>query len=457
MTTKEQKRIQVLNGVNAGQVTGAQAAGLMGLSERHTRRLLAAYRKEGASAIAHGNRGGKPATTTDASTRQRVQALAEGRYAGFNHTHLTEMLAEREGIALSRSTVRRVLLAGGVRSPRPRRSPKRYSRRERYPQEGMLLQVDGSWHDWLVGRGPNLTLVGAVDDATGTVPAALFREQEDAHGYMLMLKKTIERHGVPVALYSDRHGIFQRSAKEPESLAEQLRGRRAPTQFGRALQELDIDLVLARTPQAKGRIERLWGTFQDRLISEMRLAGACSMEQANRVLSEFLPRFNSQFGVVAAQPGAAYRHLPSGTCLDSVLCFKYIRTVANDNTVQFSGTTVQIKPDQYRPSYARADVEVQERLDGSIVVAYRGRTLAAQQAPRGPVEIRARSGRRANGRSHVEVSDGRSNGNHPRHGDDERRNGAKRPQGAHPHPTARTKNSTRKPAPNHPWRRQRLT
>ena len=181
------------------------------------------------------------------------------------------------------------------------------------------------------------------------------------------------------------------------------------------------------------------------------------MEQANRVLSEFLPRFNSQFGVVAAQPGAAYRHLPSGTCLDSVLCFKYIRTVANDNTVQFSGTTVQIKPDQYRPSYARADVEVQERLDGSIVVAYRGRTLAAQQAPRGPVEIRARSGRRANGRSHVEVSDGRSNGNHPRHGDDERRNGAKRPQGAHPHPTARTKNSTRKPAPNHPWRRQRLT
>ena len=160
-----------MNGVNAGQVTGAQAAGLMGLSERHTRRLLAAYRKEGASAIAHGNRGRKPATTTDASTRQRVQALAEGRYAGFNHTHLTEMLAEREGIALSRSTVRRVLLAGGVRSPRPRRSPKRYSRRERYPQEGMLLQVDGSWHDWLVGRGPNLTLVGAVDDATGTPPA----------------------------------------------------------------------------------------------------------------------------------------------------------------------------------------------------------------------------------------------------------------------------------------------
>ena len=188
--------------------------------------------------------------------------MAEGPYAGLNHTHLTEMLSEREGIDLSRSTVRRVLLAGGVRSPRPRRAPRRYSRRERYSQNGMLLQVDGSRHDWLQGRGPHLTLVGAVDDATGMVPAALFREQEDAQGYLMMLREIIEQHGVPVALYSDRHGIFQRSPKEPESLAEQLRGRRDPTQFGRALRELDNGLVLAHTPQAKGRIERVWGTFQ---------------------------------------------------------------------------------------------------------------------------------------------------------------------------------------------------
>ena len=160
-----------------------------------------------------------------------------------------------------------------------------------------MLQVDGSRHDWLQGRGPYLTLIGAVDDATGTVPFALFRQQEDAHGYMLMLKNIIEHHGVPLTLYSDRHSIFQRSPKDPESLEEQLQGRRAPTQFGRAMEELDIQLIMAHTPQAKGRIERVWGTFQDRLVSELRLAGATTIQQADNVLWDFLPRFNQRFAV----------------------------------------------------------------------------------------------------------------------------------------------------------------
>ena len=254
----------------------AEAAELMRVSERHAWRLLAAYRKEGAAGVAHGNRGRRPSTATSPETQERVTALAKGRYAGFNHSHLTELLAEREGVRLSRSTVRRVLLAGGVRSPRRRRARKRYLRRERYPQEGMLLQIDGSRHDWLEGRGPRLTLIGAVDDATGTVPFALFREQEDAHGYLLMLKEIIDRRGVPMALYSDRHSIFQRSPRESESRDEQLRGRREPTQFARALEELGIELIMAHTPQAKGRVERAWDTFQDRLVSEMRLAGAAT-------------------------------------------------------------------------------------------------------------------------------------------------------------------------------------
>ena len=435
MTTKEQSRIQVLNGVMEGKVTVAQAAGLMGVSQRHGWRLLAAYREKGAAAVAHGNRGRKPATTTCPRRQQRVMELAEGPYAGLNHTHLTEMLAEREDVHLSRSTVRRVLLAGGLRSPRRRRASKRYSRRERYPQEGMLLQIDGSRHDWLQGRGPYLTLVGAVDDATGTVPFALFRQQEDAHGYMLMLKDIIDHHGVPLALYSDRHGIFQRSPKEPESLEEQLRGRRDPTQFGRALEELGIRLIQAHTPQAKGRIERVWGTFQDRLVSEMRLAGATTIEQANKVLWDFLPRFNRQFGVPAAEPGTAYRQLPTGVCLDAVLCFKYIRTVANDNTVRFNGATLQILAHDLRASYARAKVEVQERLDGSIVAAYRGRTLAAEPAATEPVTLRARSGRRANGHCTPDVAGSGSND-------------------AHLCPTTKTKtDSLSRPAPNHPWRR----
>ncbi len=198
---------------------------------------------------------------------------------------------------------------------------------------------------------------------------------------MLMLKDIIERHGVPLALYSDRHGIFQRSPKEPESLDEQLRGRRDPTQFGRALEELDIRLIMAHTPQAKGRVERAWGTFQDRLVSELRLAGVTTIEQANQVLWNFIPRYNERFAVAPAQPGSAYRPLPAGVSLDETLCFKYLRTVANDNTVQFDSAAIQLLSDDHRASYARATVEVQERLDGSIVVTYHGRTLAAKPAP----------------------------------------------------------------------------
>ena len=297
------------------------------------------------------------------------------------------MLAKREGIKLSRSTIRRILLTGGMRSLRGRRAPRRYSRRERYPQEGMLLQINGSRHDWLQGRGPHLTLVGAVDDATGTVPFALFRQQEDAHGYMLMLKGIIDRHGVPLALYNDRHGLFQRSPKEPKSLDEQLRGRRDPTQFGRALEELDIRLIMAHTPQAKGRIERAWDTFQDRLVSGLRLAGVKTIEQYNQVLWNSLPHYNQRFGVAPAQPGSAYRQLPAGVSLDAVLSFKYLRTVPNDNTVRCNGAAIQILPDAYRATYARAHVEVQERLDGSIVVTHQGRTLAAEPAP---VEVQER-------------------------------------------------------------------
>ena len=259
MTTREQSRIQVLNGVIERKVSMAEAAELMRVSERHAWRLLATYRKEGAAGVAHGNKSRRPSTATSLETQEQVTALAKGRYAGFNHSHLTELLAEREGVRLSRSTVRRVLLAGGVRSPRRR-----------------------------------------------------------------LLKEIIARRGVPMALYSDRHSIFQRSPQEVESRDEQLQGRREPTQFARALEELGITLIMAHTPQAKGRVERAWDTFQDRLVSEMRLAGAATIEEANRMLGDFLPRYDRQFGVAPAQPEPAYRPLPPGVSLDAVLCFKYL-------------------------------------------------------------------------------------------------------------------------------------
>ncbi len=420
LNQREQQRLMVLNRVERGEITGVDAAVLMGLGLRQVRRLLAAYRREGGAALAHGNRGRRPVHTLSEDIRRQVVELARGRYEGFNHHHLTELLAEREGLELSRSSVWRILTTAGLKSSRHRRPAKHRCRRERYPQEGMLLQIDGSQHDWLEGRGPYLTLIAAIDDATGTVAGAVFRDQEDTQGYFLMLRQVISANGVPLALYSDRHGIFQRSPREPETLEEQLAGERQPTQFGRSLKELGVQTVFALSPQAKGRIERLFGTLQDRLVSELRLAGAATMEMANRTLQDFLPRFNARFGVPASLPGKAYRQ-PLTVDLDSVLCFKYQRTVAADNTIRFAGRTLQ------RPSYAYARVEVQERLDGSLVVSYQGEKIASTQAPDNPVKLRARKTRPF---THVET-----------------------PQKPLVRALTNPSSHNRKPSPNHPWKR----
>jgi transposase len=209
LTQQEQARLEILNRVLQGWVHVVEAAHILGVSERHAWRLLAAYRKEGAAALAHGNRGQRPVNATPQEVRDTVITLARTQYVGLNHTHLTELLAEREGIGLARSTVRNILMGAGVSSPRRRRPPRHRERRERKPQEGMLLQLDGSPHDWLMGRGPKLTLLLAVDDATGTIPAALFRDQEDTQGYLLLFQDIVRRHGIPLAVYTDRHAVFQ--------------------------------------------------------------------------------------------------------------------------------------------------------------------------------------------------------------------------------------------------------
>ncbi|MBL7120098.1 MAG: ISNCY family transposase [Dehalococcoidia bacterium] len=410
---------------------------MLGLSLRHVRRLLAAYRKEGAAAIAHGNRGGKPRHTVDANRRRRVLELAQSTYTGFNTQHLTEIMAEREGIVLSRSTVRRILLEAGIRSPRKRRPPKHRSRRERYPQKGMLLQIDGppeAGHDWLQGRGPYLSLIGAIDDATNEVPYALFRQQEDAQGYFLLLRQIVASHGIPLALYHDRHGIFERSPKESESLEEQLAGERKPTQFGRLLQELGITSIPSYSPQARGRIERLWGTSQDRLVAELRLAGARTLQEANQVLWHFIPGYNSKFMVPAAEPGSAYSQPRQGFIPHEVFCFKYQRTVGADNVVSFGNHRLQIEPGNGRLSYARAKVEVHERLDGSLALYYQGHCLASKPAPSDAPTLRARQLPR--------VTPSITKPNNPL------------PQVTSHQKTQKPKRDPYlKPAPNHPWRR----
>jgi len=415
-------------------MTGGEAVEVLGLCLRHVRRLVAAYRKEGAAALAHGNRGRKPSHAVGAGMKRQVLKLAQSTYQGCNNQHFTELLAEREGITLSRSSVRRILLEAGIRSPRRRRAAKHRSRRERYPQEGMLLQTDGSRHDWLEGRGPWLSLIGAIDDATGRVPHALFRYQEDAQGYFLLLRQIVDGYGIPMALYHDRHGIFERSKGEPESLEEQLEGRKRATQLGRLMEELGINSITSRSPQARGRIERLWGTFQDRLVSELRLAGARTLEEANQVLWHFLPRYNQRFAIPATQSGSAYRQPGEGFIPDELFCFKYQRTVGLDNVLRLGEHRLQIMPTNGRLSYARTRVEVHERMDGSLAVYYQGRCLATKAAPSEAPVLRVRNVARI--LPNMPKSDGLTMSPITA-------NRTSEPKAPHRH----------KPGPDHPWRR----
>ena len=385
LTQQEQARLQVLNHLLAGYMTTEQAATLLGVSTRHTRRILTAYRKEGAAALAHSNRGRRPSNATPETISEGIVHLARTRYAGVNHTHMSELLREHEGIDITRSTLRRLLVSAGENSPRGRRPPKHRVRRQRMPREGMLIQIDGSYHRWLGKEGPQFTLLLAMDDATGTVVNAMFCELENTRSYFLLLERLVRGRGIPLALYADRHAVFKYT---PPSEAAG-----APTQFSRAMDELGIQLIFALSPQAKGRVERAAGTFQDRLVSELRLSGASTIDDANHVLEDFLPRFNNRFKVPAREQEVAYRAVDDGMCLDRVLCFKYRRRVARDNTVRYRWRTLQLLPGTDRPTYAGAAVDVLEGLDDSLAVQHEGRIVPSQEAPPRPSVLRGFAGR----------------------------------------------------------------
>ncbi|HEX7475719.1 MAG TPA: ISNCY family transposase [Dehalococcoidales bacterium] len=381
MNRKEQNRLAVLSEINQRKLSIQQAAIIMELSVRHTKRLLAGFRRRGAAALAHGNRGRIPCNKTDASISEVVVDLARDKYRGFNQQHFSEKLGELEGIPLSRSTVRRILWQEGIASPRKRRAPKHRSRRERYPRSGMLLQTDGSPHDWLEGRGLKLCLIGAIDDATNEVVYAHFQTAETTAGYIRMLRSITFTHGIPLALYHDQHSIFELTENKTPSLEDQLAGKRPQTQLARMLNELGINSISAKSPQAKGRIERLWETFQDRLVSELRLAGVRTAWEANQILRWFLPDYNRRFTVQAKEPGSAYRPLPIDFKADAVFCYKYTRVVGIDNVVRFDQHRLQILPSSYRQSFARCRVEVQARLDNTLHIYFEGQPLKTKPAP----------------------------------------------------------------------------
>ena len=380
MTPKEQTRLQVLNSLMAEHMTLDQAATLMGVSTRHTRRMLAAYRERGVAAVAHGHRGRRAPNATPEAVLADVVHLAGTRYPWANHTHLGELLSEREGIDIGRTTLRRILVNAGLKSPRQRRPPKHRVRRQRMPREGMLIQVDGSFHPWLGDQVPPFTLLLAVDDATGTVADALFCEKEEAYTYFLLIQDLVQSAGIPVALYVDRHGVFRHTP------GSGLPG--TSTQFSRAMDELGIQMIFTLSPQAKGRVERAAGTLQDRLVTELGLAGAGSIGEANGVLEQFLTRYNRRFRIPPQCSESAYRPLDCDLYLDRVLCFKHRRKVAKDNTVKFQLHTLQLLPEPDRTSIAGAVVEVLEGLDGRLRVRHDGRIINAQEAPPSPVFLR---------------------------------------------------------------------
>ncbi|HTN71014.1 MAG TPA: ISNCY family transposase [Methylomirabilota bacterium] len=373
LTMKEEKRLEIIQRVYRGELTVVEAALILGVSERHCYRIKGRVSELGAKGVVHGNRGRPCRRKIKEKMVKRIVELAKGKYRGFNDRHLTEKLKEQERIELSREKIRRILRFHGIASPRKRRANKHRSRRDRRAAEGMMLQVDGSPHDWLEGRGPALCLIGAIDDASNKVPRAFFEEAESSWAYFRLFSDIFNKHGLAQSVYSDRHSVFW-TDREP-TLQEQLVNKRPTTEVGRGLEELGVNLILAGSPQAKGRIERLWGTFQDRLVSELRLAGAKNKAEAQAVLERYLAEHNRKFSKPPAQCEPAWRKA-SLTQIEQALCFKQQRTVAKDNTVSLEGTVFQIPKISPRRSYADKRIDVHVLLDGAVEFFYQKQKIA---------------------------------------------------------------------------------
>lgn len=367
LSQKELQRVSVISTCIKGDLACASAAELLCLSVRQIKRLKKRMREAGEAALAHANRGRPSHRRLPERTRQAVLRLARTKYTGFNDHHLTEKLNEIEGFSLSRETLRRLLRKEGLGSPRKRRAPAHRQRRPRVAREGELLQLDGSPHDWLEGRGPRLTALGMQDDATGKILSAQFFVSETTEGYFHLLQRLLRRCGVPTAFYGDRSGVFVRN-DDYWTLEEELAGQRQPTQFGRALSQLGITFIAAQSPQAKGRVERLWGVLQDRLCSELRLAQATDLDSANGVLRRFITDYNRRFARTPRETAKAWRPAPSE--LDRICAFLHERIVSNDNVVQWEGRRFQIPPQNRRFSFAGAKIQLYQRLDGRVSLYY---------------------------------------------------------------------------------------
>jgi transposase len=381
MSQKEFQRVKVIENAAGGRLSVREASRLLQLSERQVQRLKRRYRPDSVGWVQHGNRGRSVPWAVSLPKRQLILTLARGKYQGFNDSHLAEKLRDEEKLAVSRETVRRILRSAKVASPQKRRPRKYRSRRPPRPRFGMMALTDASRHDWLEGRGPALTLIGFQDDATGQILAAHFQlEAENTVGYLRALHALIVAHGIPLSLYRDRHSIFQRNDSN-WTLAEQLAGKQSPTQLGRALDQLGIAQIPAYSPQAKGRIERAWRTCQDRLVSELRLARAATLTEANAVLQKFCADYNGRFARPAADADSDFRRLPRRFDLARCLALHYQRVVHADHTVTLGAHLIALPPRPGHRGFAGETVDLSHQLDGTLRIYRQDQLLLALPLP----------------------------------------------------------------------------
>ena len=368
LSDKELNRAKIIQRLIDGIITTAEAAEILSLSERHIKRLKAGVIQKGWGSLVHGNRGRKPShAISDELKEQVLKLIQQEPYAKANNTHLSELLAEHEQIDLSVSSIRRIRKSAGISSPRKHRPPKPHRRRPRKEREGMLIQIDATPYRWFGDDHPPITLVGGIDDATGKIVGAVFRPTEDLEGYFEMLRQILTDYGVPLAIYSDRHTIFKSSNEDKLTLEDELDGKQVPlTQFGRALSELGIEHIKARSPQAKGRIERLWETLQDRLTIELALAGIKTIEEANRFLKKFIQKYNAQFEVCPANPNSAYRPAPATSDqFNEFLCIKESRKTKG-GVISYKGNTYQIVLNGKRVDFPDKTITVHALFNGRL-------------------------------------------------------------------------------------------
>jgi transposase len=362
ITQKEATRYDVLRRVLEGTISLMEAAAYMGVSYRQAKRLRKKA-EEGLAALAHGNRGRESSNRLADGLRSQVLTLSQEKYSLFNDTHFTEQLPG-EGIDVCRETVRRIRREAGIAPKRKRKVRKHHRRRPRKTSEGLMMLWDGSPHRWFGPDAPACCLMAGIDDATGEILGLLFCEHECSWGYFSLLRQVVNRWGVPCSVYQDKHGTLKRN-DDWWSLEEELAGEREPTQVGLALRDLGIEPIFANSPQAKGRVEKLFETLQDRLVAQMDLLGIKEIEAANAYLLDvYIQEFNNQFAVKS--PGEhRWRRLHPSVDLDKICSFRYRAKVANDNAVRFCGMVFDIEPGPGQRSYAGIQADLRQMLDGS--------------------------------------------------------------------------------------------